>query len=291
MSILISRNTRVIVQGITGENGKFHTAQMLAYGTKVVGGVTPGKGGQTVEGVPVFNTVSEAVRKTDADTSIIFVPARFAPDAILEAAEAGIRLIVVITEGIVPSDMLGVKYSLRGKGVRIIGPNCPGIITAEECKVGIMPGYIHRKGKVGVISRSGTLTYEAVYQLTNLGIGETTCIGIGGDPIVGSTFVDLLELFKDDNETECVVMIGEIGGNAEEEAADYIARHFKKPVVSFIAGATAPPEKRMGHAGAIISGKRSTAQSKMEYLRSKGIRVVENPSMIGDTVWEILKKR
>jgi succinyl-CoA synthetase alpha subunit len=291
MSILISRNTRVIVQGITGENGKFHTAQMLAYGTKVVGGVTPGKGGQTVEGVPVFNTVSEAVRKTDADTSIIFVPARFAPDAILEAAEAGIRLIVVITEGIVPSDMLRVKYSLRGKGVRIIGPNCPGIITAEECKVGIMPGYIHRKGKVGVISRSGTLTYEAVYQLTNLGIGETTCIGIGGDPIVGSTFVDLLELFKDDNETECVVMIGEIGGNAEEEAADYIARHFKKPVISFIAGATAPPEKRMGHAGAIISGKRSTAQSKMEYLRSKGIRVVENPSMIGDTVWEILKKR
>jgi succinyl-CoA synthetase alpha subunit len=291
MSILISRNTRVIVQGITGENGKFHTAQMLAYGTKVVGGVTPGKGGQTVEGVPVFNTVSEAVRKTDADTSIIFVPARFAPDAILEAAEAGIRLIVVITEGIVPSDMLRVKYSLRGKGVRIIGPNCPGIITAEECKVGIMPGYIHRKGKVGVISRSGTLTYEAVYQLTNLGIGETTCIGIGGDPIVGSTFVDLLELFKDDNETECVVMIGEIGGNAEEEAADYIARHFKKPVVSFIAGATAPPEKRMGHAGAIISGKRSTAQSKMEYLRSKGIRVVENPSLIGDTVWEILKKR
>jgi len=291
MSILISRNTRVIVQGITGENGKFHTAQMLAYGTKVVGGVTPGKGGQTVEGVPVFNTVSEAVRKTDADTSIIFVPARFAPDAILEAAEAGIRLIVVITEGIVPSDMLRVKYSLRGKGVRIIGPNCPGIITAEECKVGIMPGYIHRKGKVGVISRSGTLTYEAVYQLTNLGIGETTCIGIGGDPIVGSTFVDLLELFKDDNETECVVMIGEIGGNAEEEAVDYIARHFKKPVVSFIAGATAPPEKRMGHAGAIISGKRSTAQSKMEYLRSKGIRVVENPSMIGDTVWEILKKR
>jgi len=291
MSILISRNTRVIVQGITGENGKFHTAQMLAYGTKVVGGVTPGKGGQTVEGVPVFNTVSEAVRKTDADTSIIFVPARFAPDAILEAAEAGIRLVVVITEGIVPSDMLRVKYSLKGKGVRIIGPNCPGIITAEECKVGIMPGYIHRKGKVGVISRSGTLTYEAVYQLTNLGIGETTCIGIGGDPIVGSTFVDLLELFKDDNETECVVMIGEIGGNAEEEAADYIARHFKKPVVSFIAGATAPPEKRMGHAGAIISGKRSTAQSKMEYLRSKGIRVVENPSMIGDTVWEILKKR
>jgi len=291
MSILINRNSRVIVQGITGENGKFHTTQMLSYGTKVVGGVTPGKGGQSVEGVPVFNTVLDAVRKTDADTSIIFVPARFAPDAILESAEAGIRLIVVITEGIVPSDMLKVKYSLRGKDVRIVGPNCPGVITAEECKVGIMPGYIHKKGSVGVISRSGTLTYEAVYQLTNLGIGETTCIGIGGDPIVGSSFVDLLELFKDDRETECVVMIGEIGGNAEEEAADYIARHFKKPVVSFIAGATAPPEKRMGHAGAIISGKKSTAQSKMEYLRSKGIRVVENPSMIGDTVWEILRKR
>jgi len=291
MSILINRNSRVIVQGITGENGKFHTTQMLSYGTKVVGGVTPGKGGQSVEGVPVFNTVLDAVRKTDADTSIIFVPARFAPDAILESAESGIRLIVVITEGIVPSDMLKVKYSLRGKDVRIVGPNCPGVITAEECKVGIMPGYIHKKGSVGVISRSGTLTYEAVYQLTNLGIGETTCIGIGGDPIVGSSFVDLLELFKDDRETECVVMIGEIGGNAEEEAADYIARHFKKPVVSFIAGATAPPEKRMGHAGAIISGKKSTAQSKMEYLRSKGIRVVENPSMIGDTVWEILRKR
>ena len=291
MSILINRNSRVIVQGITGENGKFHTTQMLSYGTKVVGGVTPGKGGQSVEGVPVFNTVLDAVRKTDADTSIIFVPARFAPDAILESAESGIRLIVVITEGIVPSDMLKVKYSLRGKDVRIVGPNCPGVITAEECKVGIMPGYIHKKGSVGVISRSGTLTYEAVYQLTNLGIGETTCIGIGGDPIVGSSFLDLLELFKDDRETECVVMIGEIGGNAEEEAADYIARHFKKPVVSFIAGATAPPEKRMGHAGAIISGKKSTAQSKMEYLRSKGIRVVENPSMIGDTVWEILRKR
>ncbi len=291
MSILINRNTRVIVQGITGDNGKFHTSQMLSYGTKVVGGVTPGKGGQSVEGVPVFNTVSEAVKKTDADASIIFVPARFAPDAILESADAGLRLIVVITEGIVPSDMLKVKYSLRGKNVRIIGPNCPGIITADECKIGIMPGYIHKKGKVGVISRSGTLTYEAVYQLTKLGIGETTCIGIGGDPVVGSTFLDLLELFNGDDETECVVMIGEIGGSAEEEAADYIAKHFRKPVVSFIAGATAPPEKRMGHAGAIISGRKSTAQSKMEYLRSKGIKVVENPSQIGDTVWEILKKK
>ncbi|MCX7945332.1 MAG: succinate--CoA ligase subunit alpha [Deltaproteobacteria bacterium] len=291
MAILVNKNTKVIVQGITGENGKFHTSQMLAYGTKIVGGVTPGKGGQSVEGVPVFNTVSEAVRKTDANASIIFVPARFAPDAILEAADAGIRLIVVITEGIVPSDMLKIKYSLRGTGVRIIGPNCPGIITADECKVGIMPGYIHKRGKVGVISRSGTLTYEAVYQLTKLGIGETTCVGIGGDPIVGTTFLDLLELFSKDDETECVVMIGEIGGSAEEEAADYIAKYFKKPVVSFIAGATAPPEKRMGHAGAIISGKRSTAQSKMEYLKSKGIKVVENPSQIGDTVWEILKKK
>ncbi len=291
MSILINKNTKVIVQGITGDNGRFHTAQMLSYGTKIVGGVTPGKGGQSVENVPVFNTVSDAVNATNADASIIFVPARFAPDAILEAADAGIRLIVVITEGIVPSDMLRVKYSLRSKGVRIIGPNCPGIITADECKIGIMPGYIHKKGKVGVISRSGTLTYEAVYQLTRLGIGETTCIGIGGDPIVGSTFVDLLELFNNDNETECVVMIGEIGGSAEEDAADYIAKHFKKPVVSFVAGATAPPEKRMGHAGAIISGKKSTAQSKMEYLRSRGIKVVENPSMIGDTVWEILKKK
>lgn len=291
MSILINKDTKVIVQGITGENGRFHTSQMLSYGTRVVGGVTPGKGGQMVEGVPVFNTVSEAVRKTGANASIIFVPARFAPDAILEAADAGIKLIVVITEGIVPYDMLKVKYSLRGKGVRIIGPNCPGIITADECKIGIMPGYIHKRGRVGVISRSGTLTYEAVYQLTKLGLGQTTCVGIGGDPIVGSTFLDLLELFKEDNETECVVMIGEIGGSAEEEAADYIERHFKKPVVSFIAGATAPPEKRMGHAGAIISGKKSTAQSKMEYLRSKGIRVVENPSQIGDTVWEILKRK
>lgn len=291
MSILVNRGTKVIVQGITGENGRFHTLQMLSYGTKVVGGVTPAKGGERVEGVPVFNTVSEAVKNTGADTSIVFVPARFAPDAILEAASAGIRLIVVITEGIVPSDMLKVKYSLRGKGVRIIGPNCPGIITPGECKIGIMPGYIHKRGKVGVISRSGTLTYEAVYQLTNLGLGETTCIGIGGDPIVGSSFLDLLQLFNEDSETECVVMIGEIGGMTEEEAADYIERHFKKPVVAFVAGATAPPEKRMGHAGAIISGRRSTAQSKMEYLRSKGIKVVENPSMIGDSVWEILKKR
>lgn len=291
MSILINKDTKVIVQGITGENGRFHTLQMLSYGTKVVGGVTPAKGGERVEGVPVFNTVSEAVKATGADASIVFVPARFAPDAILEAAGAGIRLIVVITEGIVPFDMLKVKYSLRGKGVRIIGPNCPGIITPAECKIGIMPGYIHKRGRVGVISRSGTLTYEAVYQLTNLGLGETTCIGIGGDPIVGSSFLDLLQLFNDDSETECVVMIGEIGGSAEEEAADYIERHFRKPVVAFIAGATAPPEKRMGHAGAIVSGKRSTAQSKMEYLRSKGIEVVENPSMIGDSVWEILKKR
>lgn len=291
MAILINKDTKVIVQGITGENGRFHTSQMLSYGTKIVGGVTPGKGGQVVEGVKVYNTVKEAVKETGAEASIIFVPARFAIDAILEAADAGIKLIVVITEGIVPGDMLKVKYSLRDRGVRIIGPNCPGIITAEECKIGIMPGYIHKRGKVGVISRSGTLTYEAVFQLTKLGIGETTCVGIGGDPIVGTTFVDLLRLFNEDEETECVVMIGEIGGSAEEEAADYIANHFKKPVVSFIAGATAPPEKRMGHAGAIISGKSSTAQSKMEYLRSRGIRVVENPSLIGDTVWEILKKK
>ncbi len=282
MSILVNKNTRVVVQGITGKEGSFHATQCKAYGTQVFAGVTPGKAGQEVEGIPVFNTVREAVKATQCDTSLIFVPPSFAADAILEAADAGIRLVICITEGIPVNDMVKVKRALRNRDVRLIGPNCPGIITADECKIGIMPGFIHKKGKVGVISRSGTLTYEAVNQLTNLGLGETTCIGIGGDPIIGTGYIDLLAMFEKDPETEAVVMIGEIGGDAEDKAASYIKQNIRKPVIGFIAGITAPPGRRMGHAGAIITGGKGTAAEKMAVLEAAGVRVVRNPSEIGE---------
>jgi len=284
VSILVNKSTRVVVQGITGKEGSFHATQCKAYGTQMVAGVTPGKAGQEVEGIPVFNTVKDAVKKTQCDTSLIFVPPSFAADAILEAADAGIRLVVCITEGIPVNDMVKVKRALRGREVRLIGPNCPGIITADECKIGIMPGFIHKKGRVGVISRSGTLTYEAVNQLTNLGLGETTCIGIGGDPIIGTGYIDLLALFEKDPETEAVVMIGEIGGDAEDKAAAFIKQNIKKPVISFIAGITAPPGRRMGHAGAIITGGKGSATEKMQVLEAAGVRVVKNPAEIGETV-------
>jgi len=297
MSILVNRTTRVVVQGITGSEGTFHTQQMIAYGTKVVAGVTPGKGGMTYAGneqhlfahpVPVFNTVAEAVISEGANAAVIFVPASFAADAIMESAEAGIPLVVTITEGIPAADMIKVYEYLQRKGTRMIGPNCPGIITPGECKIGIMPGFIHTPGNVGVISRSGTLTYEAVWQLTERGIGQTTCIGIGGDPIVGTRFVDALALFNDDGDTDAVVIIGEIGGTAEEEAAEYVKKHFSKPVIGFVAGRTAPPGRRMGHAGAIIAGGKGTAAEKMAAMREAGIHVVENPAMIGETVRRIL---
>ncbi len=284
MSILVNKNTRVVVQGITGKEGSFHATQCKAYGTQVVAGVTPGKAGQEVEGIPVFNTVREAVKKTQCDTSLIFVPPAFAADAILEAADAGIKLIVCITEGIPVNDMVRVKRALRGRDVRLIGPNCPGIITVDECKIGIMPGFIHKRGVVGVVSRSGTLTYEAVHQLSTLGLGETTCIGIGGDPVNGTSFVDVLPLFEKDPETQAIVMIGEIGGDAEEKAAAYIKEHIRKPVIGFIAGITAPPGRRMGHAGAIITGGKGTAAEKMASLEAAGVRVVRNPAEIGATV-------
>ncbi len=284
MSILVNKSTRVVVQGITGKEGSFHATQCKAYGTQVVAGVTPGKAGQEVEGIPVFNTVRDAVKKTRCDTSLIFVPPPFAADAVLEAADAGVRLIVCITEGIPVNDMVKVKRALSRRDVRLIGPNCPGIITADECKIGIMPGFIHKKGKVGVISRSGTLTYEAVNQLTNLGLGETTCIGIGGDPIIGTGYIDLLALFEKDPETEAVVMIGEIGGDAEDKAALFIKEQIRKPVIGFIAGITAPPGRRMGHAGAIITGGKGTAVEKMAALEAAGVRVVRNPAEIGVTV-------
>ncbi len=288
MSILVNSETRVICQGITGSNGRFHSEQCLKYGTKLVGGVTPGKGGTEVLGVPVFNTVAEAVTETGADASMIFVPAPFAADAILEAADAGIRVIVCITEGIPTLDMVKVKRALAGAGVHLVGPNCPGVITPEECKIGIMPGHIHKKGPVGVISRSGTLTYEAVDQLTKLGIGQSTCLGIGGDPIIGTTFIDALKLFKDDPDTRGIVMIGEIGGTAEEEAAEYIKENIDVPVVSFIAGQTAPKGKRMGHAGAIIAGGRGTAAEKMAALEACGVHVVKSPAEIGRTMAHLL---
>ncbi|RKY83216.1 succinate--CoA ligase subunit alpha [candidate division KSB1 bacterium] len=289
MSILIDQNTRLLVQGITGGEGSFHTKQMIEYGTKVVAGVTPGKGGQKFDGkIPVFNTVAEAVDKEGANVSVVFVPPAFAADAIMEAADAGLELVVCISEGIPALDMVKVFHYLKNRKTRLIGPNCPGVISPGKCKVGIMPGFIHREGNVGVISRSGTLTYEAVYQLTQLGIGQSTCIGIGGDPIIGTNFVDALELFEKDAETTAVVLIGEIGGTAEEEAAAYVKDHVTKPVVSFIAGRTAPPGRRMGHAGAIISGGHGTAAEKMAALQSAGITVVQNPAEIGQTVKQIL---
>ncbi|HDZ12062.1 MAG TPA: succinate--CoA ligase subunit alpha, partial [Bacteroidetes bacterium] len=275
MSVLIDENTRLVVQGITGSEGSFHTRQMMAYGTKVVAGVTPGKGGQKFdENVPIFNTMAEAAEETGANVSIIFVPPPFAADAIMEAADAGMNVTICITEGIPTLDMVKVRAYLKDRKTRLIGPNCPGVISPEKAKVGIMPGFIHKKGHVGVISRSGTLTYEAVHQLTTLGIGQSTCIGVGGDPIIGTPFVDALRLFKADPETEAVVMIGEIGGTAEEEAAAYIRENVNKPVISFIAGQTAPPGRRMGHAGAIISGGKGTAAEKMAVLRAAGVHVV-----------------
>ena len=289
MSILVNKHTKVIVQGITGNAGRFHTQKMLEYGTQLVGGVTPGKGGTTCEDIPVFDTVAEAVQKTGADASVIFVPAKFCLEAIHEAAEAGIHLIVCITEGIPTLDMVRVKQNLKHKGVRLIGPNCPGIITPGACKIGIMPGYIHQKGSIGVLSRSGTLTYEAVWQLTKLGLGQSTCIGIGGDPVLGCDFVDLLKLFAKDDETEALLLIGEIGGEAEEEATRFIQNEFKKPVAAFVAGRTAPPGKRMGHAGAIISGSSGTADEKIATLRAGGILVAESPGQIGDTLAHLLK--
>ena len=290
MSILIDRKTRVICQGITGEAGMFHTRQMVEYGTKMVGGVTPGKGGQNVDGIPVFNTVAEAVSKTGADASVIYVPAAFAADAIMEAVDAGIGLIVCITEGIPTLDMVRVKRYMEGKDCRLIGPNCPGIITPGECKIGIMPGYIHMPGTMGIISRSGTLTYEAVWQCTNLCVGQSTCIGIGGDPIVGMDFIDLLKLFQEDDETEAVVIIGEIGGTAEEDAAEFVKKNVTKPVVGFVSGQTAPPGKRMGHAGAIIAGGKGTAKEKIEAFKAAGVTVAETPAKIGRKIAEVLGK-
>ncbi len=284
MGILVNSNTKLLVQGITGREGRFHTKQMIEYGTNVVGGVTPGKGGQWAEGVPVFDTVKEAVQATGANTSIIYVPARFAADAILEAADGGVDLVVCITEGIPVLDMVNVRYYLDHSNTRLIGPNCPGLITPGEAKVGIMPGHIHIPGHVGVVSRSGTLTYEVVYALTNKGIGQSTAVGIGGDPIIGTKFLEILEMFEADPQTEQVVMIGEIGGNDEEIAAEYIAEHMSKPVTSFIAGQTAPPGKRMGHAGAIISGGHGTAAEKIAALRAAGVEVARHPEEIAEIV-------
>jgi succinyl-CoA synthetase alpha subunit len=291
MSILVDEKTKVLVQGITGGEGLFHTRQMVEYGTKVVAGVTPGKGGQKVDGIPVFNTVSEAVKKTHAKASAIFVPPPFAADAILEAAEAGIPVIVCLTEGIPTLDMVIVRKYLKEKGANLIGPNTPGIISPGKCKIGVMAGYIHLPGKVGIISRSGTLTYEVVDQLTKKGIGQSTCVGIGGDQIIGLDYVDLLRMFEKDSGTEAIIMIGEIGGTAEEEAAQFIEKKVKKPVVAFIAGLTAPPGRRMGHAGAIIAGGKGTAKEKMEALERAGVRVVRNPALLGEEMEAILRGR
>jgi len=288
LSVLVDKNTRLVVQGITGKEGSFHTKQMVEYGTNVVGGVTPGKGGTTHEGIPVFNTVEEAVREAGANVSIIYVPPPFAADAIIEAADAGMPLIVCITEGIPALDMVQVKRFLEGQATRLIGPNCPGIISPGKCKIGIMPGHIHKEGRIGVVSRSGTLTYEAVGQLTALGLGQSTAIGIGGDPVVGTTHTDALALFEADAETEGIVMIGEIGGTAEEDAAAYAKEHVTKPIVAFIAGQTAPPGRRMGHAGAIIAGGKGTAAEKMSALEAAGIRVVHSPADIGTAMRDAL---
>ncbi len=286
MSILINKNTKVICQGFTGKNGTFHSEQAIAYGTKMVGGVTPGKGGTEHLGLPVFNTVADAVQATGADASVIYVPAPFVMDSIMEALDAGIQIIVCITEGVPTLDMLKCKVACDNAGVVLIGPNCPGVITPDECKIGIMPGHIHKKGRVGIVSRSGTLTYEAVKQTTDMGFGQSTCVGIGGDPIPGSNFIDILARFQEDPETEAIVMIGEIGGTAEEDAAEFIKNHVTKPVVSYIAGVTAPAGKRMGHAGAIISGGKGTAAEKFAALEAAGVKVTRNLAEIGSTLKE-----
>lgn len=299
MSVLVNKDTRLVVQGITGGEGTFHTSQILEYGTNVVAGVTPGKGGMLYNGnekdqfcrpVPVFDTVHDAVEKAEANATVIFVPAPFAADAIMEAAAAGLKVIICITEGIPVNDMMKAYSFVQEKGAVLVGPNCPGVITPGEAKVGIMPGFIHKKGSIGVVSRSGTLTYEAVHQLTEVGLGQSTCIGIGGDPIIGTRFLDAIKMFAKDDETEGLVMIGEIGGSAEEEAAEYIKRHFKKPVVGFIAGRTAPPGRRMGHAGAIVSGGKGTAEEKIKAMEAAGINVVENPADIGQAMLKALGK-
>ncbi|KGX83195.1 succinate--CoA ligase subunit alpha [Pontibacillus marinus] len=289
MSVYINKDTKVIVQGITGSTALFHTKQMLEYGTKIVGGVTPKKGGTEVEGVPVFNTVEEAVQETGANVSVVYVPAPFAADAIMEATDADMDMVICITEHIPVVDMVKVKRYMEGKKTRLVGPNCPGVITPEECKIGIMPGYIHKKGHIGVVSRSGTLTYEAVHQLSEAGIGQSTAVGIGGDPVNGTDFIDALKAFEEDPDTYGVIMIGEIGGTAEEEAAEYVKDNLSKPVVGFIGGRTAPPGKRMGHAGAIISGGKGTAEEKIKVMNECGIEVADTPAVMGETLINVLK--
>ncbi len=291
MGVFVDKDTKVLVQGITGATARFHTKEMLNYGTKIVAGTSPNKGGTEVEGVPVFNTVAEAVEATGANASVIYVPAPFAADAIMEAVDAELDLVICITEHIPVMDMVKVKRYMEGKKTRLIGPNCPGVITAEECKIGIMPGYIHKKGHIGVVSRSGTLTYEAVHQLSEAGYGQTTAVGIGGDPVNGTNFIDVLKAFNEDPETEAVIMIGEIGGTAEEEAARWVKENMTKPVVGFIGGATAPPGKRMGHAGAIISGGEGTAEEKIRVMKECGITVAETPAVMGETMIKVLKEK